>query len=248
MNITRRWKRFLAVGCSHGIYADKNAIAAVLRFQKQWKPDVTVHLGDAIDCSAFMSSNVGRGDGDPIEPDVAGGLDFLEKLRPQIFLAGNHEARLWRLAHSRNEVVAYAALHLLEAIKLACARLKCELVEYTGNDQCRMLGETIRLMHGTLYNEQFARDTAEAFAPTRGKVIFAHAHKVTMATGRRHDQPTAYCVGTLTKRGALEYANTRRATLAWSAGFAFGEYTDTSSVVWLHEQPNHQSEWRLPTG
>ena len=86
MNITRKWKKVLAVGCSHGIYADEGSVRAVLKFRDSFKPDVTIHLGDACDVSAFMGSKLGSGDGDPIEPDVEGGLRFLNRLRPNHFL------------------------------------------------------------------------------------------------------------------------------------------------------------------
>ena len=43
MNINKGWKRFMAVGCSHGMYADPKAIDGVLKFKERWKPHMTVH-------------------------------------------------------------------------------------------------------------------------------------------------------------------------------------------------------------
>ena len=61
MTPTKRWKKLLALGCSHGVYADPSAVASVLNFRDSFKPEITIHLGDAIDCTAFMSSTVRDG-------------------------------------------------------------------------------------------------------------------------------------------------------------------------------------------
>lgn len=244
MNITRKWKKVLAVGCSHGIYADEGSVRAVLKFRDSFKPDVTIHLGDACDVSAFMGSKLGSGDGDPIEPDVEGGLRFLNRLRPNHFLFGNHEDRLERLVFSHNELISYAAAQVIAQIGDTCTKLKCKRHSYTGNEQALIIGN-VRFMHGTVFSENSTRDMAESFAPWGGSVVHAHTHRAGMATGRRADSPLGFGVGTLTSRGALEYAKARRATLSWSAGFVWGYISDTSSQLFLCQKQSE--EWRLPS-
>ena len=243
MNITRKWKRILAVGCSHGLHADPKALAAVLKFRDSYKPAHVVHLGDFIDTTAFRSGAKGSSDeSEPVQPDVDGGLDFLEKLRPTLTLAGNHEARLWRLAKSPNAIIAHCATTVIGEIHDTCKSLKSEFVEYDGVYQGRIIGG-YRFMHGVMFGENAIRDHAECF----GNVVHAHTHRAGVAKGRREDNPTGYCVGTLTRRGAMEYASCRRSTLSWSGGFVWGEVTDNAAVLWLHEQPSNLAEWRLPS-
>ena len=239
MNINKGWKRFMAIGCSHGVYADQNAIKGVLSFKEQWKPHTTIHLGDFIDLSAFMSS--AKGEGDEVEPDVKGGLDFLKEYRPNVVLSGNHEDRLWREAMSNDEVHSGYALRLISDIETTCNKLNAKFIPYTGIWQSYKLAD-YTFTHGTMYGEQVCRDMAETY----GNVIFAHTHKVGLAVGRRLDTPKGICVGTLTRRGALEYSKTRRATLAWSQGMVWGYYNDTILIPWLHEQPHNVDEWILP--
>lgn len=240
------WKRIMAVGCSHACYADPAALKATLDFKKRWKPDVTIHLGDAIDCTAFMSSHLGNGGGDAIEPDVESGLEYLKQLQPQVFLWGNHEDRLHRLANHKNEFVKFAALNLIERIETRCAVMKCQSIPYSGNSQSYQLGR-VRFMHGTVFNENATRDHATAFAPHDGAVVHAHTHRPGAARGRRIDEPMGYCVGTLTQRGALEYAQTRLATLAWGQAILWGEINVKTGdfQLWLHEHKIGQ-EWKLP--
>jgi hypothetical protein len=239
MNINKGWKRFMAVGCSHGMYADPKAIEGVLKFKERWKPHMTVHLGDFVDMTPFMSS--ARGKGDAVEPDIGGGLKFLDQLRPNVVLAGNHEVRLWREAASDDEVYSGYAIRLINDITEHCRKRKALFVEYTGIWQAFQLAN-YKFTHGTVYGENAPRDMAEMY----GNVIFAHTHKVGRMTGRRDDTPTGISVGTLTRRGAMDYANTRRATFAWSQGMVFGYYTDDKLIPWVHEQPHGQDEWILP--
>ena len=243
MNITRKWKRIMAVGCSHGLHADLKAVAAVLKFRNSYKPDTCVHLGDFCDTTAFRSGAKGSADeSEPIAPDVEGGLDFLERLRPTLVLAGNHEARLWRLAKSPNAIVSHCSTKVIGEILDTCKTHKAEFVEYNGIHQGKMIGG-FRYMHGVFYSENAVRDHCEAF----GNVVHAHTHRAGMSKGRRSDNPTGYSVGTLTGRGSMDYSSGRRSTLSWSSGFVWGEYTDNQSVLWLHEQPNNLAEWRLPS-
>jgi predicted phosphodiesterase len=236
----------MAVGCSHACYADKDALAASLDFKKRWKPEITIHLGDAIDCTAFMGSKVNSGDGGEIEPDMESGLEYLKQLRPNVFLWGNHEHRLHRLADSRNEFVKFAALNLIERIDTRLALLKCRSIPYTGNSQSYQLGR-VRFMHGTVYSVNATRDHATAFSPFNGALVHAHTHRPGAARGRRIDEPMGYCVGTLTQRGALEYAQTRLATLAWGQAILWGEINESTGdfQLWLHEHKIGQP-WRLP--
>ena len=242
MTITKQWKKIMAIGCSHGRYMDPVAAIAVLDFKRQFKPHRTVHLGDYIDATAFRSGAKGTSDESaPVAPDVDGGLDFLEKLQPTDILNGNHEDRLWRLSHHYNAVVAACAKTVIKEIEKVAKKFKTTIIPYSGIEQRLMIGG-YRYMHGVFYNENHVRDHAEAF----GNCVFAHAHRTGMAKGRRSDSPSGYCVGTLTRRVALEYAKARRATLAWSQGFVWGYYTDERSVLWLHEQPHGLDEWVLP--
>jgi hypothetical protein len=235
------WKKILAVGCSHGVHADPLALDAVLRFKQKFNPDFTIHLGDAIDLAAMRSGAKGSNDESaPLDPDIDGGIEFLSRLRPNLFFYGNHEDRITRLCHSPNALVQKAADEIRKGLHEALRRIKCEPILYDAIYQGRIIGG-VRYMHGVFYNENHCRDHAEAF----GNVVFAHAHRAGVATGRRCDAPKGFCVGTLTRFAAMEYAKTRRATLGWSQGFVYGYYRDDQSQLWLHEK-NPNAPWLLP--
>lgn len=232
----------MAVGCSHGNLINPIARDAVLKFKKSWNPDMMVHLGDFVDTAAFRSGAHGTADeARPISPDIECGLEFLEQISPNLILLGNHEDRLWKLSHHYNAIVQLAAAQIISEINDVASRIGAELVPWTILSGYREIGG-YKYCHGFMIGENAARDHAESF----GNVVHAHAHRAAMAKGRRSDNPTGFCVGTLADIPALDYAKSRRSTMAWSAGFVWGEYCGDQSVLWLHEQPRTIKEWVLP--
>lgn len=239
--IVSKWKRILAVGCSHGIHADKQALRAVLEFRERWKPDAVFHMGDFLDTAALRSGAPNTADeSEPVQPDIDHGLGFIEQLRPTHILCGNHEDRAWKLRNHHNAVVSYCAQAIVTAIEETAAKIGAKVFPYDGIwQQVKLGGYTYT--HGTMYGENATRDHAEAF----GNVVHAHTHRPGFAAARRSDHALGYCVGALAEPRSLDYAKARRATLAWGRGFVWGEYTDAASVLWVHSQPNDQP-WRFP--
>lgn len=243
MNKIRNWKRFAVVGCSHGTAIDPVAAKAVLKFKKDFKPNLFIHAGDFIDAEAFMGN--GKGDGESIAPDIQAGLEFLEEGQFNVVLNGNHEDRIWRLVHSKNEIVAECSMYLKNKILKTCKGLKAKHLEYSGIEQKYLFSNAL-VTHGTIYNENSCRDMAEMYNEAN-VVIFAHTHKAGFAKGRRSDNPSGYCVGTLARKGALEYAKTRRSTLAWSQAIVYGEYSDDICIphIYVHPQQLDGQPWLI---
>jgi len=242
MTPIKKWKKWMAVGCSHGAEIDPEARKAVLTFKERWKPDKTLHLGDFIDLSAFRAGAVrDSNDSDhaaDVAVDLSAGIEFLHELRPQVILCGNHEARLWKFSKSPNALLAYAANLTIQKITETATKLRASLTPY-GIREYQMLGGT-KFVHGSMFNVSAIRDHAETY----GNVVMAHLHRVGWERARNIDGASGYCVGMLANFD-MPYANQRRATLAWSQGWAYGYYCDTSLTVNLCERKNGQP-WLLP--
>jgi hypothetical protein len=153
--------------------------------------------------------------------DLLAGLSFLHEIRPTLYFHGNHEARAVSLAHSGNQIVAYAAGAVMGKIEDNLRKYKTEIVPYKGmlRESVRHLGGTA-FLHGALFNVSAARDTAETVGT---HCIFGHTHRVAMESARTHADAIGYNIGCLARLD-MEYAAGRRQTLAWRHGFAFGEY------------------------
>ena len=224
-SITRKWKKWVGVSCSHGSDIDPKAREAFLTFLDRYKPETRIHLGDAIDL-ACLRAGARR---DPDEPDRAqslmddllAGLSFLHEIRPTIYFHGNHENRAVGLAHSGNQIVAYAASNVMAKIHDGLAKYKTQIVPYKGmlRESVRHIGGTA-FLHGALFNVSAARDTAETVG---AHCVFGHTHRVAVEPARTHADAIGYNIGCLARLD-MEYAAGRRQTLAWRHGFAFGEY------------------------
>jgi len=251
-NITHKWKRLLAVSCSHAKYVDKFAWNHVLSFKEKFKPDTILHLGDFIDLSALMGNGTGSGnDGDDVTPDIDTGLVHLKQLmagcKEPYILCGNHEDRAWKLAHSKNAVTAYCSHKIINSIEDTAKNLNARLIPYTGIEQMVDIADC-GFTHGTIYNEMSARDMAMAYCNgKRRKIVFGHTHKVATASAKTHAGGTGYNIGTLTQRGSLEYAKNRPSTFAWTQAYFWGEYNEKLNQSSFQITQRAQGEiWRMP--
>lgn len=250
-NIVRPYRKLMAVGCSHGKFIDEIARDTVLRFSAAWKPDIKVHLGDAFDTAAMRSGAYGTSDEDEsVMDDLDEGISFINAYEPTHFTLGNHDWRIWKLLDHHNGIVRDCASECVKKIDAATKALKCNTYPYMGvwnatdpRGVC-WIGD-YRFMHGTWYGENATRDYAERI----GKVVHAHTHRAAMSKGRRDDSPTAFGSGCLMDPTKADYANTRAATLGWSAGIVYGEVAmgrRPQCYLVLAERPRGAKEWRVP--
>ena len=221
-------KRALIVGCSHGHLIDKKARDAVLKFKDEYKPDFVAHLGDAFDTTALRSGAPGTKDeAEPIAPDISSGLEFLSALQPHVYLLGNHEARLWRLAEHYNAVVAELSQRIIDDIESRCAKLGIKMVPYNIK-QAYPLADYV-LMHGVNYSQNATYWHCLHY----GNVVHAHTHRPAYECADRIDSAKGFCVGTLMNIAKAEYAQQRPSTLRWGHALVFGEYDNKHAHLGL---------------
>lgn len=155
--IVHTWRKFLALGCSHGYLSDPVALKAILDFKLAYKPDTILHLGDAIDTTAFRAGAKDNADGSsPVEPDLEAGLKFLLELAPHYYLCGNHEDRLWNLQLSPNALVAELSTRVIADIETTCDSLRCKLIQWHYKQHIKL--GNYSFMHGT-YSQKIAPET-----------------------------------------------------------------------------------------
>lgn len=239
MKSNRKWKKFIAIGCNHGYWADPTALEAVLKFTRSWKPDTRIHLGDYLDTTSFRSGAGAKDHQGEIMNDLKVGIDFLKAFEPTILFNGNHDIRIWESLNDHNAQRKYAAQEITKQVQQAISKKTDFEIDYDIRKSIRVLGDTA-FLHGFMYSENAIKDHASHF----GKCVIAHLHKVASVPASRVDSPVGYCVGYLGDGDKFDYAIRRRAVSQWSQGFAWGEYSDKECVVWLNERT--KDGWRLP--
>lgn len=215
-----------------------------MRFKDRWKPETTIHLGDFMDTAGWRAgarnSNDDPDHGSNFQDDYQRGMATLTELRPQVVLWGNHEARLTGLVKSSSAVVAYAAEEGVKAIEAGIKKLRAISIPYDVERGIHLMGGTA-FVHGYSHGESAIRDHVEMYSRP---IIMAHIHRAEIARGRSIGSPQGISVGTLANIGAMGYARTRRATLRWGHGFAYGEYCADACQAWLATPI--KGEWRFP--
>ena len=244
MNVVRKWRRWLAVGCTHAGHIDRKAWEQVLSFRSRWRPVETIHLGDFLDTAAWRAGARHSPD-DPdktasFADDYLHGMTHLKELEVTRIHLGNHENRIFGLTRSSSAVVAYAAEQGVAAIEQAAKKLKAQLYPYDIEGGLSLLGDTV-FLHGFQCSEAAVRDTIESLGKP---IVMAHLHRPEIARGRVIGSPTGICTGTLANIGAMGYARQRRATYRWGHGFAYGEFCQDACVSWLATPV--KGEWRFP--
>ena len=240
-----KWKKFLAVSCSHGHLADAKATKAALELKKRFKPDTTLHLGDAIDLAAFRSGAMRSPDSADraasIAEDFRAGINFLQLLEPNVFFIGNHEHRAYEHQYSPNAILSHCATSCLADIHQACKDMRTEIVQYDIAKGWREYGGTL-FGHGFMFNQMATRDHVEML---KKPCVFGHLHRVDRSAGRSVGAPIGWSIGCLANVDAMGYARRNRSTLAWQHGIAWGEYNDKDCIVNVLS-PTSQGEWRFP--
>ncbi len=230
-----RWKRILAVGCSHGDRASLPHLKQVLDFKRKFKPHIIVHLGDYLDTATFRRGAAGTKDEcADIELDSRAGLDFLEELEPNVITEGNHDARIVDFLDDPKAIVRYAANELRRQIIKCVTKLKAKLTPYELHANWVRIGGHF-WGHGFWHNVSALRDSAEFCG---GPVVQAHLHRPAMLAGRTLTPSQSFCVGYLGEWSKFGYAHRRRASAEWGHGVVFGEVSDTESQLWLASSAN----------
>ena len=246
----RTWKKWVAVGDNHGAMVDDASRRAFLKFVDHWKPDLKVHIGDNFDLPGLRMgiSSEDSAAADDLSEDLFAGFNFMEQFSPHVYMIGNHEDRLWRIAetHSRG-VMRYAAQDVIERIKKQCRRLKIKLYEYNAETGVHRVAEgKLAFAHGYSANMNSVKQHATHFARSGGTVIMGHLHRVEVQTGQRQGGTWGYSIGCLANYSEMRYAKHRLATASWENAWAFGVWKGERVVTWLARKCGRH--WILPTG
>lgn len=235
VNINRAWKPIIVCGCSHGVYIDNRVSNELLKFKDDYKPKVTVHLGDFMDTTCWRSGARGTDDESmSIEEDWTAAVLFLSKLRPNLVFDGNHDVRPNKFLNHKDARIAAAANDCVKSKRGLFKKLKAEYVEdYDIRKSWRTIGG-MAFTHGWAYGQNAIRVHMNE---AQGSACIAHIHRMETIGGNALGSPIGHSVGLLADIDRLTYAHGRDATLGWRNGWLYGEYTDNETR--LHQYNAH---------
>lgn len=235
--ITRKWRRWMATGCLHSVYACREYQRNVRAFKRDFKPDRHIELGDVLDTACLRGGARGTKDeAEPLEPDVRAALNWIREMEPSDWMLGNHDTRVVELIDHPSAIVAELSRRLWADMQAAAGSVRCKIHHYDIETGWLRVGDMF-MGHGFMYNVNALRDHVEMVG---GKVVMAHLHHAHMFRGRSLRSPWGMCVGLGGDPQKMHYSRRRRNTLTWSHGLGYGEYCDDDSTAnLLHWECGH---------
>lgn len=167
-----RWKRIVIVADNHGNMIDCATEKVLFKVIDDWKPDIRIHLGDFLNLDALRIGASPEEKRDGLREDIAAGMEFVKRFRPDVLTEGNHDWRLKRELNSNDAVKREWCEDRVDEIKKLTKSIKTQVFGWgvkTGVYQ--IAGQ--KMLHGYSNGSQSAtRTTAAKFGPC----VHGHNH------------------------------------------------------------------------
>lgn len=215
------FKKFVFCSDLHGDMQDHDSVSALLKFTEKFNPDVRIFGGDLFD---FRNIRMGAGPAekqDSMMADVEAGLQFLSDFKPNVFLLGNHDERLWRVAETSTDgLMADYAKQGAKDISARCRKLKCKMIHYDASKGYYDLGP-VRFVHGYASGIYASKKHAEVYSPDSGIVLHGHTHAIQYHSIAKLNGGAGMGVGCLATTD-MEYNRHQTGRMLHQNGFAYG--------------------------
>ena len=235
-------ERFTFATDLHGDMQDAATVKAFFEFDATWKPQIKVFGGDLVDLRPLRKGASQEDKCESLRADVEAGQSFLKRWKPNYFLRGNHDERLWETAQSaRDGVVADYAQRGCSEFDTLCARLKTKMLPYHKRDGVLRIGH-LKMLHGFHMGVYAARQTALVY----GSALFGHVHSIDEHSIPGLERRVARSVGCLCKL-SMDYNARQPNTLRQAHGWAYGLINTKTGVYHVWQAEEIDGQWMLPT-
>lgn len=243
-NITKSWTKFVIGFDPHGAYQDTKANAAFFKFIEHYKPQLRIAGGDIFDFKQLRSKASDVDKGESMKHDVDEGTLWLEKLKPTVWLHGNHDERLWDTAERAKEgVIKDYANEGINNLDKLCRKMDCQQIKYDIDINFYQLGASnVRVTHGFHHGKYAARMATQDFGCS---IIQGHGHNIQYSSSTGMGQTFGMMGGCLCNKNP-EYAKSFVQRRAWRHGWVYGVVSGKHVEVWQAKETNGM--WVLPTG
>lgn len=236
-----KFSKFVFASDVHGDMQDESANGALFRFVGSFKPDVRIMGGDLWDFRPLRRGACDDEKRESLAKDYTAGMQWLKRFKPNFFLLGNHDARLFELAESDNGVASdYAAQGVAEILSTT-NKMKCKILPYHHRHGLLKIGKA-KFAHGFSTGLYAARTMANTY----GAVIFGHVHTVSEFSVPGLDRRVARSVGCLCKL-SMDYQIRQMQSLAHSHGFAYGIINNRTGSYVVNQAEEIDGKWILPS-
>lgn len=233
-------KKFIFASDVHGDKQDKRANEALFKFLDIWKPNIRIFGGDLWDFRPLRKGACDDEKRESMSKDYIAGLNWLKLFKPDFFLRGNHDQRLWELAEQDRGVASDYALSGILEIEKIVDEMDCEMLPYDKRS-------VLKIGHAKFIHGFFAgKNAAQQHATHYGNVIFGHTHTIDEHPIAGLERRVARGVGCLCSLD-MEYASRNPGSLRHAHGFCYGLINERTGAFYTAQAEEIDGRWILPT-
>ncbi len=234
-------KRWVSVCDNHGDHAHTPTLDALWDFIDEWKPHIRIHKGDLFDFRALRRKANENEKRESIAADLQAGLDFIRRYKPNVWLLGNHDDRLWEISKWGSGAVKDLATMGVNDIESQCGRLKVQIVPFGKRVGVFKLGD-LKFLHGYYHGAFAARRMAQVY----GRCLFGHVHTYDIASIPRWEGPIVAQACPALCELDQEYNQQQPDSLRHSHGWAYGVYDEATGATEVWAARDLNGMWFLP--
>ena len=235
--MSKRYIRILTVADNHGELIDKQAKKELLAFKKEWNPDITIHMGDCYNLDPLRKgATVVDKNIDPSD-DIAYGNEFLRELKPNYFLAGNHDWRAVINLGNPDGIYRSWCLKQLTEMDAIMRENKTQVIPWGVKHGVLQLYGT-RYIHG--YDSNASARTRKA-ASIYGPVVQGHGHTPEILFLDSYDGGMAMTLPSMADNSLMGYQRGQYAQLSHKTGWGMVEvdtHHNRSYMGMVIKEPN----------
>lgn len=232
---------FVIASDFHGSQQDPKAMAAFYKFCKVWKPKIRVVNGDLWDMVPLRRGASSEEQRESMLGDMEAGLEILTEFKPNVFLLGNHDVRLWNLREKGTGIQRDFATTSIQKVDDVCKKLDCKILPYNNRDGIYEVGK-LSVMHGFGSGLGMARRMVAAY----GSLVLGHLHTIDIVSVESTHTRMGRLSGCLCRLD-MPYAATTLANLRWAHGFAYGVVDPISGNYFVWQAEAIDGTWMFPT-
>lgn len=236
------WKRFSIAGDIHGDKQDTHAVEAFLKFNATWNPEIRVLNGDVWDFRPLRKKATAEEKRESMAADYEAGMQFFERYLPTKFNRGNHDERLWDLAHEGDGILRDYALKGVGEIEERLRELRCEMRPYNTREGILHLGH-LKITHGF---GNSAVGAARKHAQVYGSIVVNHFHSIQQASIEGIDNRIGRVIGCLCLLN-MNYSRATLGALMHRHGWLYGVSNTKTGDYHCWQASDVNGRWMLPS-
>lgn len=231
--MAKRFRKIVIAADSHGNLADLDALSALYEFNKSFKADERVFLGDGFDLASLRKGAMGREEDTSLYEDIKAGMDFIHRFRPSTWHMGNHEDRLYEaIEHTTNGIMRDYCMDLATRIEDALKRVKCgRILPYDSENGVASFGP-IKTIHGYKTGKGAIAAQAAHYGVPGGCVVAGHEHSMIFGNVEKHGGVVGIVAACLINIEKARYARRWLSRSKWANGWVYGYYNDSDWKLW----------------